>query len=157
MMLAEVGALLVAAVMGGETRPREQTVVFVCEHGSAKSLIAAEWFNRMAREKKVAVRAVSRGVSPDATVPAWVVQELARDGFSVEGFTPRALARDDVTGAARIVTIGAKSPLFTGARALERWDDIPPASTSYAASRDRLRERIQALLAALAAPVSPAP
>jgi protein-tyrosine-phosphatase len=103
------------------------------------------------------VRAVSRGVAPDATVPVWVVEALGKDGFTVAGFVPRRLGREDVGHATRVVTIGAESPLFAAAPALERWDDIPPASTSYAASRDRMRERIQALLATLAARPSPAP
>jgi arsenate reductase (thioredoxin) len=159
MMLAEVGALLVAAVMGGETPPREQTVVFVCEHGSAKSLIAAEWFNRLAREKKMAARAVSRGVSPDVTVPAWVVEALGGDGFSVAGFTPRRLEKADLAEAVQVVAIGVESPLFDqpATAAIERWTDIPPASTQYAASRDAMRRRIEALLARLSARRSTAP
>ena len=44
-------------------------VVFVCEHGSVKSLVAQEWFNRRAKERGLAVRAVSRGITPDASVP----------------------------------------------------------------------------------------
>ena len=50
-------APLPAAGAGAEP-PR--TVVFVCEHGSAKSLVAASLFDRMAKERGVAVRAVSR-------------------------------------------------------------------------------------------------
>ena len=40
-----------------------QKVAFVCLHGSAKSLIAAEYFNRLAREKSLPLRATTPGPS----------------------------------------------------------------------------------------------
>jgi protein-tyrosine-phosphatase len=45
-----------------------QTVVFVCEHGSAKSVVAAANFNRLAGERGLGLRAVSRGTDPDAEI-----------------------------------------------------------------------------------------
>jgi len=39
-----------ATIATGETQEK-QTVVFVCEHGSAKSVIAAAHFNRIADRK----------------------------------------------------------------------------------------------------------
>jgi len=44
-----------------ETPPR--LIVFVCEHGSAKSLAAASFFERLAKERGMAIRAVSRGTA----------------------------------------------------------------------------------------------
>jgi chromate transporter len=46
----------------GEAKPR--LVVFVCEHGSAKSLVAASFFERLAKERGMPVRAISRGTFP---------------------------------------------------------------------------------------------
>ncbi|MDB6104782.1 MAG: protein tyrosine phosphatase [Gammaproteobacteria bacterium] len=39
-------------------------VVFVCEHGSVKSLIAMVYFNRSVRERRLPYRAVARGTAP---------------------------------------------------------------------------------------------
>ena len=152
-------AVVVALGIWAEARAEDATVVFVCEHGSAKSLIAAQWFNRLARERNLRVRAVSRGVTPDPALPPWVEPALRGDGFEVGGFTPQRLAKEDLAGARYVVAIGADSPLLAqpGAARVERWNDIPPASEPYAASRDRMRERIQELLAKLASPSSPAP
>lgn len=44
------------------------TVVFVCEHGSAKSVIAAAEFKRMAKEKGLDLNILARGTNPDATM-----------------------------------------------------------------------------------------
>ena len=41
------------------------TVLFVCEHGAAKSVIAAAYFNQLASEKNLDVRAIERGTNPD--------------------------------------------------------------------------------------------
>jgi len=38
-------------------------VVFVCEHGSAKNVIAAAYFNKLAKEQNLKMQAVSRGTT----------------------------------------------------------------------------------------------
>jgi arsenate reductase (thioredoxin) len=133
-------------------------VLFVCEHGSVKSLIASEWFNRMARERGLPLRAVSRGVEPDAGVPAGVAENLRKDGFPVASLAPRRLEKSDIDGASHIVAIGADSPLFAQAKApVERWSDIPPASTQYETSREAMRKRLEALFRTLAEDVGAKP
>jgi ketosteroid isomerase-like protein len=123
-------------------------VVFVCEHGSVKSVIAAHWFNRLAADRKAPFRAISRGVAPDDAIPPAVADNLARDGFEGAAFTPQRLEKADLTGAVQVVAIGIDSPLFADLVdvPVSRWNDIPPASTEYAASRDAMRTRMGALL-----------
>jgi chromate transporter len=133
-------------VTKGEAKP--PLVVFVCEHGSAKSLVAASFFERMAKERGMAVRVLSRGTSPDASVPAAVVQALREDGFDVAAFKPQLLSDADVLAAARVVAIGVDigaAKALAGTR-LERWDDIPPFSESYPKARKVLLARLSSLL-----------
>jgi arsenate reductase (thioredoxin) len=128
------------------------SVVFVCEHGNVKSLIAMQWFNRLAAERQLSVRAVSRGLTPENPVPPPIRAQLKDDGFDVSAFEARALTPGDVQGAPRLVMIGADAPAWvrdSGTR-VEVWSDIPPASEDYGASRDALKERIAALLSAIA-------
>jgi len=142
---------IVVLLLGAAPVPAAQpqkAVVFVCEHGSVKSLIAAEWFNRLARERGVALRAVSRGVKPDDSVPLPIADALARDGFDVKGFSPRGLEPSELTTAARIVAIGVDGRAFpptVGGR-VEKWDAIPPTSEGYEGTRDALKARVQALI-----------
>jgi len=140
----------------GEAKPRQdampETVVFVCEHGNVKSLIAREWFNRQAAQHGLAVRAVSRGLRPVTPAPSAIAEELRRDGFDVAGFEARAFTTADLAGATRVVAIGIERSAL-GARAdlpIETWEGIPPASEQYAAARDALRARIESLLSTLA-------
>jgi len=53
-----------------------QKVAFVCLHDSAKSLIAAEYFNRIAIERNLQLRANTSGPEPDNEVPENVVAGL---------------------------------------------------------------------------------
>ena len=64
-------------------------VVFVCRHGSAKSVIAASSCARLAGRRGLAVDAESAGVEPDASLPANVVSGLGADGIDVSGARPR--------------------------------------------------------------------
>jgi arsenate reductase (thioredoxin) len=128
-------------------------VVFVCEHGNVKSLIAKEWFDRMAAARGLAVRAVSRGLTPGTSVPPAIADALRRDGFDVRSFVPHAFGPADTTQAQRIVLIGVDASAATPASNVptDRWDGIPPATEGYEASRDALRSRIESLLSAVEA------
>jgi arsenate reductase len=145
----------VAAAALGQATPRKpehpKSVVFVCEHGNVKSLIAREWFNRLAASRGLDLRAISRGVTPEASVPAAIADALRNDGFDVSGFEPRAFTAADVAGPVRIVGIGVdlSSARERGDAPLETWEGIPAASESYGASRDALKVRIEALLKTL--------
>jgi protein-tyrosine-phosphatase len=140
------GTLVLLGTVQAKEAPMAQ-VVFVCEHGSVKSVMASEWFNRLARERKVAIRAVSRGVAPDDAIPPGVAENLRHDGFAVGGFRPKRLEKADLAPAVRVVAIGVDSPLFRDATVpVERWSEIPPASTEYERSRDAIRARVEALL-----------
>ena len=153
--LVSVAAVVMSATpTGTATVKPAPVVVFVCEHGSAKSLVASSLFQRMANEKGLAARAISRGTDPDASVPPAVVEALRADGFDVAAFRPRALTSADVAGAARVVAIGVDlGPLGAkaGPRAV-RWDDVPPVSTNYSDARRDLVARIERLLEELRTP-----
>ena len=131
-----------------KSRLSSSVIVFVCEHGSAKSLVAALFCERMAKARGMAVRAISRAASPDACVPAGVVESLRHDGFDVASFEPRALSDADLRTAARVVAIGldiGDGTARAGSR-LERWDDVPPLSESYPKAREAIVSRLTSLL-----------
>jgi len=135
---------------GGETRPGN-TVVFVCEHGSVKSLIATQWFNKRAAEQGLMHRAISRGMAPDAAVPKGIVDKLRDDGFAVEKFMPTRLSSSDLGDTERVISIGVDVSSVTKESGVkvEEWHAIPPASDNYAASRDAMLARMDRLLADL--------
>jgi protein-tyrosine-phosphatase len=158
LLIAAVAAAALAQAPAGRAAEDAMAgkVVFVCEHGTVKSVIAAEWFNRRAAERGLPFRAVSRGVEPDAAIPAPVAANLGADGFDVSAFRPRRI--DAAAAQARVViAIGVDPAGLPAGASVERWDGVPPASTDYAGSRDDMKGRIEALLDRLAAGAPPSP
>ena len=130
---------------------QEQTVVFVCEHGSAKSVVAAAHFNRLAGERGLGLRAVSRGTDPDAEIAPNAEAGLRGDGLAHFERSPAKLTQEDAAGAVRVVTFCELSEAYMTAAPVERWDDVPPVSEDYARARDEIVGRIGLLLDGLEA------
>jgi arsenate reductase len=122
-------------------------VLFVCLHGSAKSLIAAEYFNRLAAARGLGSRATSAGTEPDDVIPPRVIQGLRADGIDVEGRRPQRPTQADVSGAAAVVTFACDlGELAVDARRIERWDDVPAVSEDFKRARDVIVARVTGLL-----------
>jgi len=141
-------ALVCNASFAAEQSPAEQ-VLFVCEHGNVKSLMAASYFNQLAAQRGLPWRAVARGVAPDSTtVPERIAAALLADGVDVSEFRPAKVDASDAAEAVRIVMIGAEVPtrVTRDGQRIERWNDVPPASTSYDAARSSLKAHIADLL-----------
>lgn len=122
-------------------------ILFVCLHGSAKSLIAAEYFRRLAFERGTEAEARSAGTEPDADVPLKVVQGLLGDGIDVRGGRPHQLTLADLESATRVITFGCElGDLAPPGLALERWDDVPAVSENFTKARDAIIGRLPRLL-----------
>jgi hypothetical protein len=138
--LVLVGLLASAAPV---TTPLE--VVFVCQYGYAKSLVAAKHFERMAAERGLTVRVSARGLTPKDAVPAPIEQALRGDGLPVDGYAPVALAASDVAAADVVVTFGVDSPFPSKGRVV-RWDDVGALSEDYPKAREQIRAHLAPLL-----------
>ncbi|HKE95325.1 MAG TPA: hypothetical protein VKB34_13520, partial [Povalibacter sp.] len=122
------------------------TVLFVCEHGSVKSVMAATLFEQEAKRRGLELHAMSRGLKPDTTVPPGIVAALRSDGIDVSGFTPQQVNPHDASGAVRVVAIGIDpSSLTTAGTKTEVWSDVPD-STNYPAARAAIQGHIEKLL-----------
>src|SRR3569623_2574281 len=73
-------------------RPPAGDVSFVGEHGAAKSVIASEYFNKLAAERGLAGRSVARGADPQAALSVSAVKGLQADGLPPQLAAPRPLA-----------------------------------------------------------------
>ena len=122
-----------------------QTIVFVCEHGSAKSVVAAAYFNWLAEERGINARAISRGTSPDAALHPAAVDGLSHDGLTPPPATPCEVSPDELASAARIVTFCHLPPEWAAMVSVEAWS-APPISVDYVASRAVIVESVKDLL-----------
>jgi arsenate reductase (thioredoxin) len=123
-------------------------VLFVCEHGNVKSLMAASYFNELAQARGLPFRAVSRGSTPDSdTVPDFVKQPLIAEGFDVSGFRPHVATQDDIAASDHVISISTTLQVDDASAAkVEQWNDIPAASTDFAQSRSAIKTRVAELI-----------
>ena len=145
--------VLFGAGLVGASEQQPAQVLFVCERGNVKSLMAASYFNQLAKERGLPFRGVARGLAPDSTtVPQSIATALNAEGFDVSDFRPIAVSAADLSDSERIVLISTKLPTAANLAPskLEQWDDVPPASTNYAAARDSLRSHVREIIERLA-------
>jgi hypothetical protein len=123
------------------------TVAFVCLHGAAKSVLAAACFERLAEARGVRVRAIAAGTEPDPEIAPAVLRALLAEGIDLRGERPRHVTREDLAGAAAVVSFGPDlSGLGQPGRPIVRWDDVPALSEDFEAGRTAILARLPALL-----------
>lgn len=127
-----------------------QKIAFVCLHGAAKSMIAAEYCRRLAAARGLALDASSSGPEPDPEIPREVVDGLGADGFDVRARRPVPVTAELLADASHIVSFGcALDGLAPPDTAVERWDDCPAVSDDFRRARDFIVGRVSALVARL--------
>jgi protein-tyrosine-phosphatase len=84
------------------------TILFICPHHAAKSIMAAAYCNQIAAERGVALRADSAGTEPSAEVMPSVAALLASEGIDTAEFRPRRVTVEELSAAGWIVTFNAR-------------------------------------------------
>jgi protein-tyrosine-phosphatase len=124
------------------------TILFVCEHGSAKSVIAAAHFNDLAAKNGLPYRAMARGVHPDKEIPPHVKNGLAGEGLDIRGWQPKRFSAEDAARAERVITLGCALPTAKSVigRKLQDWNDVPSPSEKYQSASQAIAERVASLV-----------
>jgi protein-tyrosine-phosphatase len=128
---------------------QDSNIIFVCEHGAAKSIIAAAYFNLLAEQANLEIRAIARGTNPDSELSPKTIAGLHADGLTPTETIPQKLSPADVAGAQQIVTFSELPEDHQNKIAIERWDDVPAVSENYEKARDTIVERLNHLLDSL--------
>jgi protein-tyrosine-phosphatase len=147
-MLSTTALLALAALAVAQSVPPAPPpmIIFVCEHGAAKSLIAAAYFNKIAVERGLAARADFRGVDPQDDLSVRAVAGLKADGLIVPGGKPTAIAGGDVAAATHVFAIGCTLPaMATRSGKAQSWDDVPD-DQGYGPMRDAIVRHVRALV-----------
>jgi len=139
--------LIILGLTSGATYAQDkQSILFVCEHGAARSAIAAAYFNKIAKEKGLNYEAHFRGTDPQDSLSPGARIGLVRDGFNIAKMKPTVVSESDIKQAAQVITFDCKLPANTNPKNLERWDGIPPISESYDIARDQIEAKVRALV-----------
>lgn len=144
--VAVLALLLFRADKPSQTVATAPTIVFVCEHGAAKSVIATAYFNKFAAERGLPFRATFRGTAPQAELSVKTVEGLRADGLAVPDGKPTAIGEQDIAQATHIFAIGCTLP--EKARVSGKgadWSDVPD-DQGYRPMRDAIVRHLNALL-----------
>ena len=120
-------------------------IVFVCEHGAAKSVVAAAYFNYFAKESDLNLQAIARGTNPDNELSPQAIQGLSKDGLTPQESTPQKLTSADVQSGQRVIAF-CELPIEYQQALVERWDDVPPVSENYETARDAIIKHINSFI-----------
>ncbi|MDB4878489.1 MAG: protein tyrosine phosphatase [Gemmatimonadetes bacterium] len=130
--------------------PARKTVLFVCEHGTVKSLLAKVLFEEYAQEVGLNVQAVSRGTRPDTAVPPWMLSGLALDHIALGSWRPQLLGAQDLAAASYVVSFDVPSNATAAARVPRtQWDSLPSVTQNYAKGRNAIKARVHQLVDSL--------
>jgi arsenate reductase len=129
-----------------------QMVVFVCEHGTVKSVVAMAYFAKLAKERHLPLRAISRGTKPDPSVPSLVLDGLRADGVALGPFTPTRFSSSDLPSAIVVISFDQPSvaSIVAGRLPTAAWDGMPAVSDNYVLAREAIRHRVADLVDSLA-------
>jgi len=124
-----------------------RSVLFVCLHGAAKSVLAAADFERLAAERGLAITADSAGTEPDPEIAPGVAAALRADGVDLGRRRPRRVSAADTARADRVVTFGCElGEAMPATVPVERWDDVPAVSENLPIARAAIRRHLDRLL-----------
>ena len=130
-----------------ESKMPPPKIVFVCEHGAAKSVIAVKELEKLARERGISIQAVSRGTTPDPDIPLLVRTGLKADGIEIGTMKPVQVKPEDLRDAARVISFGPDLSAVAGQKVrVEDWSATPDVSGNFPAARDYIVKRLQTLL-----------
>ena len=122
-------------------------ILFVCEHGAARSTIATAYFNKLAEEQGLKYRAVFRATNPDSTLTPATIKGLREDGLDVNSWTPQLVTQTDIDNASQIVTFDCNLPqINSNPNRPAQWNGIPPISKDYNLARNQIVEKVQRLI-----------
>jgi protein-tyrosine-phosphatase len=127
--------------------PDAPDVLFVCQHGAAKSVIAARHLTELAHARGLAITTAAAGVDPYASIPAPVIAGLRNDGVDDHDAPPQALTRELLENARVVVSFGCDlSAITDDPGRIVQWHDVPQVSDGYDAARTAILSRLQAIL-----------
>jgi arsenate reductase (thioredoxin) len=128
------------------TMAQTKKIIFVCEHGAGKSVVAASFFNKLAKERNLDYFAECRGTTPDTNVSLNTQEGLTKDNVYDASIKPTKLQQIDVTTAERIILFTSPPSGLDTKIKTENWSDVENVDAEYPGRRDAIIKKITILL-----------
>lgn len=124
-----------------------KSVLFLCPHHAAKSVIAEAYLRRLAEERGLNVQVASAGTEPDERVSPITIDLLRAEGIDVSDHRPRQITRAELDSADYVISMGGTAAeLDLPAERVEMWNDVPPVSQNAIVARDAIRAHVAELV-----------
>jgi len=140
---------IVGFVLYGVTNAQTNQIVFVCEHGSAKSVIAATYFNKLAKENNLPWEAVARGTNPDEEISPKTKQLLVQDNLFDKNFVPQKLSQQDVNEANQVILFYDLPKTIQLKGNIQSWQKVQAQNENFNKLRDDIVLKITPLIDSL--------
>jgi arsenate reductase len=143
-----IGALVLALAGGVQTPAsvRTPTVLFMCPHGAAKSLMASAYFQKLAKERGLNVRVDSAGTEPDPRLSTGVVAHLQKHGYAIPIDKPRAATAADMSSADVVVSMGCDLSRLPAPRGVVKNWSVPDFSADFDIAEQSIRDQVTRLV-----------
>ena len=125
-----------------------KTILFMCPHGAAKSVMAMTYFQKLADEKGLEVTADAAGPFPDEVTNPKTVALMTEEGFDLSKHTPRKVTAEDINQADMAFSLGCELgdlPNMDNV-AITQWDDVPLPSQGIDASWEKIKSKVEDLI-----------
>ena len=122
----------------------------MCPHGAAKSVLAAAYFIKQARERGLDVHVQTVGTEPDPVVSPAVAAHLRANGYEVPVAKPQLVSAEDLTAADLVVSLGCDLSGRSVRGEVRRWDDVPSPSADFAGTDAAIKQHVKVLVDELA-------
>ena len=81
-------------------------ILFVCVHNAGRSQMAKAFFNKLAEESCIPMRAESAGTEPAEHVHPIVAEAMHEAGIEISDVKPRLMSNEAVERAQQVITMG---------------------------------------------------
>jgi protein-tyrosine-phosphatase len=123
------------------------TILFLCPHAAAKSVIASAYFNQLVREHGLPWVGDAAGTDPSPEVAPAVVSLLQAKGIDVSQQQPRRVRPEELALAHRVISLGCElEALEIEADAVEQWLDVPAPSQDLMGAQQIIRTHVEKLI-----------
>jgi arsenate reductase len=145
-----LGLLLSLGAVDTQIAPAPaRTVLFMCPHGAAKSLMASAYFQQAAKERGLNVIVDSAGTEPDPQLSKGVVAHLQKNGYAIPIDKPRAATAADMKRADVVISIGCDLSALPAPRGIVKNWKVPDFSADFTAAERAIRDEVDKLVAEL--------
>lgn len=148
-----VGITLLAACAHAPHSVDTVDVVFVCEHGAAKSVLASAYFNRLAAKRGSPLHATPRGAAPQEALSKATLAGMTAEGLQPDVTAP--LPVDTAHARRRLIAFDCALPAMKPVTSTECWNDVPQVNEGYDQAREVIRAHVDALFQQLDASRAP--